>query len=64
MFACDQGYIPSANSVEKHFLNRSKRNEMGKNIPARTNDYTIDQLDVGKSVQDGIECVTVCHLDN
>ena len=25
--------------------------------------YTPDQLDEGKSVQGGIECVTVCHLN-
>ena len=28
-----------------------------------TNDYTLVQLDAGKNVQYGIECVTVCHLD-
>ena len=28
-----------------------------------SNDYTSDQLEAGKSVQGGIECVTVCHLD-
>ena len=28
-----------------------------------TNDYTLDQLDAGKSVHGGIEYVTVCHLD-
>jgi hypothetical protein len=28
-----------------------------------TNDYTLDQLDKGKIVQGGIECVNVCHLD-
>jgi hypothetical protein len=29
-----------------------------------TNDYTLDQLDAGKSVQGVIECVTICHLDD
>jgi hypothetical protein len=28
-----------------------------------TNDYTLDQLDAGESVQGGIECATVYHLD-
>ena len=28
-----------------------------------TNDYTLDQLDAGKSVQGSIECVTVYYLD-
>ena len=27
-----------------------------------TNNYTLYQLDAGKSEQGGIECVTVCHL--
>jgi hypothetical protein len=33
VFACDQGHFHSANSVEKRFLNGSKRNETGLNIP-------------------------------
>ena len=69
----DQGCIHSVDLVENLFLNGSKRNEMGINIPeffqnklvcnCWTNDYNLDQLDAGKSVQVGIECVTVCYLD-
>ena len=33
LFACDQGRIHYADSVEKCFLNGSKRNETGINIP-------------------------------
>jgi hypothetical protein len=75
VFTCDQRCIHSADSVEKHFLNGSKRNEMGlikhtwicplETLVCNcwTNDYTLDQLDAGKNVQYGIECVIVCHLD-
>jgi hypothetical protein len=64
----EQGCIHSTDSVEKYFLNGSKRNKAELNIIETlicncwTNDYTLYQLDEGKSVQGGIECVTVCHL--
>ena len=67
MVACYQGCIHSADSVKKHFLNGSKQNETGmtyQNLSNRnlfateTNDFTIDQLDAGKSVEGGM-----CHLD-
>ena len=68
VFACDQECF-----CLKTFLNRSKQNETGMHIPefvqwklvcnCWTNDYTLDHLDSGKSVQGGIECVTVCHLN-
>jgi hypothetical protein len=66
-------YNHSADSVEKHFLNRSKRNKTGLNIPELvrckllcncwTNDYTQDQVDAGKIVQGDIERVSLsmCH---
>ena len=45
---------------DKHNLNVSNRNSFE---TKSTNDYTLDQLDAGKSVQGGIECANVCHLD-
>ena len=60
----------------KRFLNGNKQNEdkHTRICPIETlvcncwtNDYTLDQLDAGKSVQSGIECVchisvTICHI--
>ena len=74
LFACDQGCIRSADS-DKIFLKQKQAERFGdKNTwicPIDThicnywtNDYTLEQLDAGKSVQGGIECVAVCHLDN
>ena len=68
MFARDQGCIHLADSVKKSFLYGSKLN-----VDKHTwicsietlvyncwiNDYTLDQLDAGMSVNGGIECVTV-----
>jgi hypothetical protein len=69
VFECDQRCIHSTDSVEK-----SKWNENGGKhtwicqretlvCNCRTNDYILEQLDAGQSVQGSIECVTVCHLD-
>jgi hypothetical protein len=57
VFACDQGefILTILLKTEKYFLNVSKRNETGINIP--------DQPDEVKRVQGSIECVTFCHLD-
>ena len=71
VLTCDQGCIHSTDSVEKCFANGSKQKQNGDKhtwiCPIETlfcncwtNDYTVDQLDAGKSVQGGIECVTVC----
>jgi hypothetical protein len=62
MFVCDQGCIYSTDSVEKLSLNGTKRKKDKHTgiCPIETlvcncwtNDYTPDQIDTGKSVQDG-----------
>ena len=72
MFACDQGCTHSADSVEKYKWKQMEQNRDNHKLisPTKTlvcncwtNDYTLDQLDAGKSVQVGNECGTVCHLD-
>ena len=69
----DQACSHSTDSVAKYFLNGSKRNgeeptriypiETERFVTVWANDYTLDQLDAGESVQGGIEWVTVFHLD-
>jgi hypothetical protein len=74
VFACDQGCIHSANFIKNAFLKWMKT---GWNVdkhpwscPTKTlvcncwnTDYTVDQLDASKIVQDSIECGNVRHLD-